>query len=128
MLSEELPVHQNPDADSEVVDTLQYGNLIILLQQSDGWAKYVCSDSEDEAPAGWVETDCLLIDPAWLYTNEKTPLYAQNDTTAPELALLDENTILPILKDEGEWLMVALDGEPGWIHHGITVQTIESAP
>ena len=119
VLSEGLPVHQNPDADSEVMTTLQYGDLIILLRQSDGWSEYVRSDSVDEVPAGWVEAACLLIDPAWLRTNEKTPLYARKDTTAPELALLDGNTILPILKDEGDWLMVSLDGATGWIYNGM---------
>ena len=118
VLSEELPVHQDPDADSEVVNTLQYGDTVILLRQSDGWGEYVASDDVDEVPGGWIETDDLLIDPAWLLTNEETPLYARNDITAPEIASLDENVIAPVLKDEGEWFMVSPGGgnAVGWIH------------
>lgn len=119
VISEKLPVYQNPDANSEVVNTLEYGNFIILLRQSDGWAEYVRSDSVDEVPGGWIETDRLLIDPAWIFTNERTPLYAQNDETASEIALLDENTIMPIIEDEGDWLLVSLEGTNGWIYNGM---------
>ena len=117
--SEKLPVHRAPDSDSEVVNTLGYGNLIILIQQSDGWAEYVRSDSEDEVPGGWIETNCLLVDPAWIFTNEKTPLYERNDMSASEIVILDENTIMPIIEDEGDWLMVSLEGVTGWIYNGM---------
>ena len=101
-----------------IVNTLQYGDRIILLQQSDGWGEYIGSDDVDAVPGGWIETDNLLIGPAWLWTNEKTPLYEQNDTTASEIALLDESGIMPVLKDEGEWFMVSPGGgnAVGWIH------------
>jgi hypothetical protein len=35
--------------------------------------------------------------------------------TAPKVGLLDADTTLPILKDEGEWLIVGLRGATGWI-------------
>ena len=35
---------------------------------------------------------------------------------APKVALLDKDTLLPILKDDGEWLVVSLRGATGWIH------------
>ena len=66
-------------------------------------------------PPGGGKTDFLAIDPAWYRTEEKTPVYAWNDTSAPRVALLDENTTLPILKTEGNWLVVSLRGAAGWI-------------
>ena len=119
VISEKLPVHQAPDANSEVVNTLTYGNFVILLRQADGWAEYVRSDSEGEVPGGWIETNCLLIDPAWIFTNESTPLYERNDTAASEIVLLDEHTIMPIIEDEGDWLMVGLECVTGWIYNGM---------
>ena len=47
----------------------------------------------------------------------------KHSTSAPRVALLDANTelfdpntFLPVLKDEGDWLLVSLRGAVGWIH------------
>ena len=49
--------------------------------------------------------------------------YAWSGLSAPKVALLEKNTelfdintYLPILKNEGEWLLVSLRGATGWIH------------
>ena len=118
VVSDEIPAYQEPDADSEVVNALQYGDLIILLRQSDGWAEYVDSDSVDAVPGGWIRTVDLLINPALVRTNEKTPVYAQKDTSSPEIASLDEDYLLPILQTDGDWLLVRPDGATGWIYYG----------
>ena len=122
VLCEELSLRLEPDASSQVVQTLHYRDLIIVTEQKDGWARCVLGDSEDSA-SGWVIADYLVIDPAWYRTETKTPVYAWNDTAAPKVALLDENiefldpeTFLPILKQDGEWLVVSLRGAAGWIH------------
>lgn len=118
VVSDEISVHQEPDADSEVVNALQYGDLIILSRQSDGWAEYVDSDAEDAVPEGWIETDGLLINPALVRTNGKTPVYSEKDTSSPEVALLDEDYLLPVLRTDGDWLLVRPDGATGWIYYG----------
>ena len=69
----------------------------------------------DAAPAGWVNAEYIAIDPSWYRTEEATPVYAWNDESAPKVALLDANTTLPILKEEGDWLIVSLRGATGWI-------------
>ena len=115
VLCETLTVRQEPSALSPALKTLAYGTRIIVQPQTGGWAQCFLSDSEDEGPAGWVNEDYLAIDPAWYQTEGKTPVYAWNDTMAPKVALLDENTILPILKEEEEWLVVSLRGAAGWI-------------
>ena len=115
VLCEKLTVREKPDSTAKAVETLQYGRLIIVYAQSDGWAEVVLSDSVDAAPAGWVNSSYLAIDPAWYRTEEKTPVYAWDDVSAPKVALLDKDTQLPILKDEGDWLIVSLRGATGWI-------------
>lgn len=122
VLCEKLSMRREPGASSKLVQTLHYGDRINVTNQADGWARAVIGDSED-APYGWVNADYIVIDPAWYRTEKNTPVYAWNSTAAPKVALLDANTdymdpgtFLPILKNEGEWILVSLRGAVGWIH------------
>ena len=114
VLCEELTLRREPNTSSAGVRTLEYGDLPIVIEDSDGWAYVTLGDSED-SPSGWVNADYLAIDPAWYRTEGKTPVYAWDDDWAPRVGLLDGNTTLPILKDEGDWLLVSLRGAVGWI-------------
>lgn len=115
ILCEELTLREKPGASSKAVKTLQYGDFLIVIQQSDGWAYCTLGDSE-ESLKGWVNADYIVLDPARYRTEEATPVYAWNDTKAPKIALLDKDTTLPVLKEEGDWLLVSLRGAVGWIH------------
>lgn len=122
ILCGELSLREAPGASSKVVKTLKYGDFIIVTEQRYGWARCVLEDSE-YAASGWVNADYIAVDPAWYRTEERTPVYAWNDTSAPKVALLgantelfDPNTFLPVLKDEGDWFLVSLRGAVGWIH------------
>ena len=125
ILCEELTLREKPSFSAKAIETLKYGDLIIVTEQKDGWARVVLGDAED-SPSGWVNADYIVIDPAYYQTDEKTPVYAWNDLSAPKVALLEKNTAvpafldpkgyLPILKDEGEWVLVSLRGAVGWIH------------
>ena len=122
VLCSSLTLREEPDAASKALQTLKYRDLIIVTKQSDGWAFCFLGDSEGSA-SGWVNSDYIAVDPAWYRTEKKTPVYAWNDTAAPKVALLNANTVLldpdtylPILKDEGDWLLVSLRGAAGWIH------------
>ena len=117
VLCETLTVRQQPSASSKALKTLHYGDRIIVQPETGGWAACFLSDSVDGERAGWVNENYLAIDPAWYRTEENTAVYAWNDTIAPQVALLDKNTILPILRDDGEWLIVSLRGATGWIHN-----------
>ena len=114
VLCEDLTLRQKPDTSSRVVQTLKYGALPIVMEQKDGWAYCVDGDSED-ALSGWINADYLAIDPAWYRTDTKTPVYAWADTTAPKLALLNKGVTQPILKEEGDWLLISLRGAVGWV-------------
>ncbi len=114
VLCEQLTLRAEPSASAAALQTVPYGSLIIVTDQADGWARCVLGDAED-SPAGWVRADYIAIDPAWYRAEKNTPVYAWGDTAAPKVALLDGGTVLPILKDGGEWLIVSLRGAAGWI-------------
>ena len=122
VLCEELSLREKPSSSSKVIQTLKNGDFIIVAEQKDGWARCVLGDSEDSV-SGWVNAEYIVVDPAWYRTEKDTPVYAWNDTEAPKVALLDANTelfdtetFLPVLKVEGEWIIVGLRGAVGWIH------------
>lgn len=119
VLCNSLTVRREPNASSKVVTTLDFGALPIVMKQSDGWAYCSLGDSED-SDMGWVNADYIIIDPAWYRTDEKTPVYAWDSTDAPKVALLAKGTTLPILKEEGKWLIVSLRGATGWIQRTAT--------
>ena len=115
VVCESLNVHQEPSASSANVKTLHFGDVIIIQSQGDGWAACYLSDDVDGSLAGWVSEDSLAIDPSWFRPEKQTPVYAWDDVKAPRLTLIDENTMVPILKDEGSWIVVSLQGAVGWI-------------
>ena len=115
VLCESLTVRRDRSSGSEAVKTLCFGDTFIMQQCRNGWADCFLSDACDAGSAGWVNADYILIDPAWYRTDEATPVFAWNDTTASKVALLEKGTVLPIVKDEGEWLIVSLRGAVGWI-------------
>ena len=116
VLCEELTVRQKPDASSGAVMKLKCGTRFSVLQQENGWAECILSDDVDAEPAGWVNADYIAIDPTWYQTEDKVQVYAWNDTSAPKVAQLDKDTTLPILKEDGDWILVSLRGAAGWIY------------
>ncbi len=67
-------------------------------------------DDVDGSCAGWVNEDDLPIDPDGFSTRAQTPVHAWNDMAALRLARMDKDTLLPILKTEGNWLLAGLCG------------------
>ena len=116
VLCETLSLHQDPDFNSMVLQTLHYGDRIIAMDQSNGWVHCVLGDSED-SPSGWVDEDFIAIDPSWYICDDTTSVYAWDDTDAPKVALLDGGTTQPILRDDGDWLIISLRGATGWINN-----------
>lgn len=115
VLCDSLSLHADPAYDSQTVQTLKYGDRVIVMDTEDGWAHCTTGDAED-SPKGYVNEDFLIVDPAWYRTEGDTVVYAWNDTGAPKVALLDGDTTLPVLRDDGDWIVVSLRGAAGWIH------------
>ncbi len=116
VLCESLTVRADRSADSASVKTLRYGDTFLVQDSWDGWASCFTSDDANAGQTGWVNSDYILIDPSWYRTDDTTPVFAWNDVMAPKVALLSKGTVLPILKNEGEWLIVSLRGASGWIY------------
>ena len=110
--------------------TLHYGDTFAVQDSWDGWASCFTSDDVDAGQTGWINSDYIIVNPTWYRTDDTTPVYAWNDTMAPKVALLSKGTVLPILKDEGEWLTVSLRGASGWIYKSasdrLTAETAET--
>ena len=123
VLCENLTLREEPSASSKAVQTLHYGDQPIVInadlptgaKEENGFVYCTLGDSED-SPNGWINADYIVINPAWYVTERETVVYAWNDTAAPKVALLDQGTRLPILKEEGEWYVISLRGAAGWIH------------
>ena len=123
VLCEELTLREKPSSSSKAMHTLHYGDLPIVIgadlptgaKEENGFVYCALGDSED-SPCGWINSDYIVINPAWYVTEKKTTVYAWNDTAALKVALLDKDTRLPILKEEGDWYLISLRGAVGWIH------------
>lgn len=116
VLCDSLSLRQDASFNAPAVQTLHYGDRLIVMDESNGWAHCVLGDAED-SPSGWIDADFIAIDPSWYRTENDTPVYAWDDTGAPKVALLDAGTTLPILRDDGDWLIVSLRGAAGWINN-----------
>ena len=122
VLCEKLTLREKPSSSSKALQTLNYGFQPIVVgadlpagaEEENGFVYCTLDDSED-SPCGWINADYIVINPAWYVTEKKTTVYAWNDTAAPNVALLDKNSRLPILKEEGGWYLVSLRGAVGWI-------------
>ncbi len=122
VLCEKLTLWEEPDTSSKVMQSLNYGDLPIVVgadlptgaKEENGFVYCTLGDSED-APCGWINSDYIVINPSWYVTEQETSVYAWNDNAAPKVALLDKDTQVPILKEEGDWYLVSLRGAVGWI-------------
>ena len=114
VLCEKLTLREKASTSAKAIKTIPYGSTIIVTEQTNGWARCVLGDSEN-SPSGWVNADYIAVDPFWYRSSDKTTVYAWNSTSAPKIALLDKNTTLPVLKVEGDWIIVSLRGAVGWV-------------
>ncbi len=123
VLCEKLTLREKPDFSSKEIQTLNYGDRPIVVgadlpagaKEENGFVYCTLGDSVD-ALCGWLNPDYIVINPAWYVAEKETTVYAWNDTAALKVALLDKDTSLPILKEEGDWYLVSLRGAAGWIH------------
>ena len=119
VLCETLSVHSSPDDGSAVVNTLENGRMVIVMnRQEDGWAQISISDDVNGGPLGWVKTDYVAVDPAWYQTDSDTPVYAWGSLEAKKVGLVEAGIRLPVLMQDGDWIVVGLRGAAGWIYMG----------
>ena len=72
VLCEKLTLRENPSSSSKAVQTLNYGDLPIVIgadqpagaKEENGFVYCTLGDSED-SPCGWINADYIVINPAW---------------------------------------------------------------
>lgn len=97
------------------LQTRRYGDgtaTMPVITIQDDWAQIYLEDGES---TGWVRAMYLTLDPAWYVADGNTPVYAYDSTSAPRVGLLDGGTKLPIILDNGNWLLVSLRSAAGWV-------------
>jgi len=114
VLCQSLTVRESQSTTARAVRTLRAGDRFATQGCSDGWLD--CFLSETGGRTGWVKADYVAVDPAWYKTDAATAVRAWNDEGAYQVALLDRGETFPILKTEGEWILIGLRGAAGWIH------------
>ncbi|MBQ7887458.1 MAG: hypothetical protein IJ313_11280 [Clostridia bacterium] len=110
VLCESLTVCDAPNGNP--IDSFSYGESLVATQSRDGWVYGYYSDGNQ---TGWVRSDYLLIDPAYYVADAETPVHAYPDVSAPRVALLSAGTRLPIVRVDGDWLIVSLRGAAGCV-------------
>lgn len=112
VLCESLTVRQEPDSGAPTATTLVNGETFLTWETQDGWLNAHYSDG---AEAGWVRSEYVLVDPAYVMTEADTPAYAYDGVDSPRVALLEAGLKLPIIKETGTGYVVALRGAAAFL-------------
>lgn len=114
VISKSVSVRQTPNTNAKVVTKLSFGDHLAVMSLGNGWCEVYLS--ETEGLTGYVLEDFIMIDPAYIRMEESTNVYAWQATDAKRVGQLsrDEN-YYPIIRMEGNWLLISLRGAAGWI-------------
>ena len=115
VISKNISVRPTPNANAKAVKRLSYGDQMTVMSAGRGWCEVYLS--ETEGLTGYAQETYILVDPAYITIEESTPVYAWKDTKAKRVGLLTkgEKEIYPIIRMEGDWLLISLRGAAGWI-------------
>lgn len=113
VISKTVTVRATQSANAKSVKKLSYGDRFAAVSLGNGWCE--CYLSETEGLSGYVLEDYILLDPAYITTEESTPVYAWQATNAKRIGLLDRGQTCPIIRMEGNWLLISLRGAAGWV-------------
>lgn len=113
VISKNVTVRASQNANSKSIKRLSYGDKFAAVSLGNGWCE--CYLSEDEGVSGYVLEDYVLLDPAYITTEESTAVYAWKATNAKRVGLLGRGETYPIIRTEGNWMLISLRGAAGWI-------------
>ena len=113
VISKNVSVRPTQNANAKAVKKLSYGDHLTVQSLGNGWCE--CYFSETEGPGGYVLEDYILIDPAYITTEEPTPAYAWQAQNAKRVGLLGRGETYPIIRMEGNWFLISLRGAAAWI-------------
>ena len=113
VLSKNVSLRPTTNANAKAVKRLNYGDRMAVMPIGKGWCEVYLS--ETEGLSGYVLEDYILIDPAYIIIEESTPVYAWKATNAKRVGLISKGETYPIIRMEGNWLLISLRGAAGWI-------------
>ncbi|MDM5227776.1 C40 family peptidase [Cytobacillus sp. NJ13] len=101
-----------------------YGEEVIVLEEKDGWVHVVVpsqpSSKDERGYPGWVPKAQLTKNEDWKLDSRKTAVIQKKKATLysndrePEL-VLSYQTILPVLKEEADWIQVQIPEGAGYL-------------
>ena len=113
VISKNISIRPTQNANAKAVKKMNYGDHMAVMSLGNGWCE--CYLSETEGLSGYVLESYILIDPAYITTEESTPVYAWQDQNAKRVGLLGRGETFPIIRMEGDWLLISLRGAAAWI-------------
>ena len=113
VISKNISLRPTTNANAKAVKRLSYGDHMAVMSLGDGWCEVYLS--ETEGLSGYVLEDYILIDPAYITIEESTPVYAWQATNAKRVGLISRGETYPIIRMEGNWLLISLRGAAGWM-------------
>lgn len=113
IISKNISIRPTQNANAKAVMKKNYGEHMAVMSLGNGWCE--CYLSETEGVSGYVLEDYILIDPAYITTEESTPVYAWQSQNAKKVGLLGRGETFPIIRMEGDWLLISLRGAAGWV-------------
>lgn len=113
VISKTVSIRPTQNANAKAVKKLNYGEHLAVMSLGNGWCE--CYLSDTEGLSGYVLEDYLAVDPAYITTEEPTAVYAWQDRNAKKVGLLGRGETFPIIRMEGDWLLISLRGAAGWI-------------
>jgi len=113
VISKNISVRPTQDANAKAVTRLNYGDHLAAMSLGNGWCEVYLS--ETEGLSGYVLEDYIVLDPAYLTTEESTPVYAWQSRNAKRVGLLGRGETYPIIRMDGSWMLISLRGAAGWV-------------
>ena len=113
VISKNVTVRATQNTNAKSVKRLNYGERFAAMPVGNGWCEVYLT--ETEGLDGYVLEDYVLLNPAYITTEESTPVYAWQARNAKRVGLLGRGETYPIIRMEGNWMLISLRGAAGWI-------------
>ena len=113
VISKNISLRPTQNANARAIKRMNFGDHLIVRSLGNGWCEVYLS--EMDGVSGYVLEDYILIDPAYITTEESTPVYAWQARNAKRVGLLGTGETYPIIRTDGNWLLISLRGAAGWI-------------
>lgn len=115
VLCESLSLRENPEAASNILDTLTYGTHCAILEESGSWYQVVYRNEEGQRYNGWVRGEYVLMNPTYFTPNEETPVYAMPSSTSKRVGLIGSGESYPVIGELNGFLAISLRGASGFV-------------